>query len=184
MMSMHGLGSTLLGLRTRRRSSGGRRIGFTMVNVVWRVLGGGYRIVAVGWDVELLLRRSGPRNSRSKRYAPSRGDKDCSGIWGPRAGHPGATPDPNETAEGFADGDWPRVRDVNNGVLRPPCQRSPVAGTLTSFPFLATFCVSHFIPQNATRNASSRSLGIPTPHVVVVNTPTHEALLRRMTWMV
>lgn len=48
MMSMHGLGSTLLGLRTRRRSSGGRRIGFTMAKVLWGLLGGGYRIVAVG----------------------------------------------------------------------------------------------------------------------------------------
>lgn len=48
MMSMHGLGSILLGLRTRRRSSGGRRIGFTMAKVLWGLLGGGYRIVAVG----------------------------------------------------------------------------------------------------------------------------------------
>jgi hypothetical protein len=49
---MHGLGSILLGLRTRRRSSGGRRIGFTIVNVLWGwfgVSGGGYRIVAVGF---------------------------------------------------------------------------------------------------------------------------------------
>lgn len=63
MMSMHGLGSTLLGLRTRRRSSGGRRIGFTMVNVVWRLLGGGYRIVAVGGDVELL-----PQTERTSKF--------------------------------------------------------------------------------------------------------------------